>query len=604
MSYGPSSFELLEPLIPTRKKEKSGPELFWNDRGKFEFRIEFGSFVRKPEEAASCFNSFMPRGKKKGGLGAALVNGQRRARQEHRDSSREAEMIASLGFESVGATKKSVTETNDLETFLSDALLAEKNFASQRGAQVIDLNARESTLSVVQPRPSISVAALSDFNTLPIPRRPRWTRDTSVEELNRLEKESFLNWRRAIAEKEEANPDVAVSPFEKNLEFWKQLWRVVERSDVVVQVLDARNPLLFRSEDLEAFVSEVGACKKNLVLLNKADLITEAEMKAWTEYFDKQKLRCVFFSAKMEQEKLSQGTRDDSSIVSSLTNRTQLLLVLEGLAREAMTKRNDVGENTKATVGMTGFPNVGKSSVINVLMGTTPTDHSKTRVSVAATPGHTKHFQTLVLSEGTVLCDCPGLVFPVFSSKATFLVSGILPIDEIRGRDFLPAVEIVCSCISRKTFEEVFSLRFPLAEGVEVMSAGMLLEEYCRSRGIHESIAAREVLKAFVSGKLLHCMPPPELDDDAEEEKEVHKDLQEALEEFDLENELEGEAIGFGKNASRRRQRHGKKHRKARDPDPYGGGNFFGVHVASKKEAKVLKKQVNKEQRKMGNSQT
>jgi hypothetical protein len=44
-----------------------------------------------------------------------------------------------------------------------------------------------------------------------------------------------------------------LTPFEKNLEVWRQLWRVLERSDAIVQVVDARDPLFYRSEDLEAY---------------------------------------------------------------------------------------------------------------------------------------------------------------------------------------------------------------------------------------------------------------------------------------------------------------------------------------------------------------
>jgi ribosome biogenesis GTPase A len=44
-----------------------------------------------------------------------------------------------------------------------------------------------------------------------------------------------------------------MTPFEKNLEVWRQLWRVLERSDAVVQVVDSRDPLFYRSEDLEAY---------------------------------------------------------------------------------------------------------------------------------------------------------------------------------------------------------------------------------------------------------------------------------------------------------------------------------------------------------------
>lgn len=84
-----------------------------------------------------------------------------------------------------------------------------------------------------------------------------------------------------------------MTPFERNLEVWRQLWRVVERSHLVVQIVDARNPLVFRCEDLERYVTECGwgagieqgdekeAAKElkrnNLLLINKADLLDEGQ---------------------------------------------------------------------------------------------------------------------------------------------------------------------------------------------------------------------------------------------------------------------------------------------------------------------------------------
>ena len=46
---------------------------------------------------------------------------------------------------------------------------------------------------------------------------------------------------------EDAETTLKVTPFEKNMEVWRQLWRVVERSDLVIQIVDARHPLMFRS---------------------------------------------------------------------------------------------------------------------------------------------------------------------------------------------------------------------------------------------------------------------------------------------------------------------------------------------------------------------
>jgi large subunit GTPase 1 len=87
-----------------------------------------------------------------------------------------------------------------------------------------------------------------------------------------------------------------LTPFEKNLEFWRQLWRVAEKrfapiylnflvrqilflSDIIVQIVDARNPLLFRCEDLESYVRELSVDNKkiNVILVNKADLLTDEQ---------------------------------------------------------------------------------------------------------------------------------------------------------------------------------------------------------------------------------------------------------------------------------------------------------------------------------------
>lgn len=69
-------------------------------------------------------------------------------------------------------------------------------------------------------------------------------------------------------------------------------------SDVVVQILDARNPLLFRCEDLEKYVNEVDPEKINVLLLNKSDFLTEEQRRIWANYFDDVGIKIAFFSAK------------------------------------------------------------------------------------------------------------------------------------------------------------------------------------------------------------------------------------------------------------------------------------------------------------------
>ena len=136
---------------------------------------------------------------------------------------------------------------------------------------------------------------------LRVPRRPPWTKTMTTAQLDRQEKDAFLEWRRGLAEYvlyvlllllHPSNPlarlqdrdNFLLTPFERNIEVWRQLWRVLERSHLVVQIVDARNPLRFRCEDLEAYVQDVEGAegeagtgrekRRSLLLINKADLLT------------------------------------------------------------------------------------------------------------------------------------------------------------------------------------------------------------------------------------------------------------------------------------------------------------------------------------------
>src|SRR5579859_4770891 len=138
-------------------------------------------------------------------------------------------------------------------------------------------------------------------SALTVPRRPPWTPETTPVELERAERDAFLDWRRGLARLQESD-DLLLTPFERNLEVWRQLWRVIERSDLVVQIVDARNPLLFRTEDLERYVKEVDPKKRNLLLINKSDMLTDDMREQWATYFEEKGINYKFFSAYLAKE--------------------------------------------------------------------------------------------------------------------------------------------------------------------------------------------------------------------------------------------------------------------------------------------------------------
>lgn len=487
---------------------------------------------------------------------------------------------------------QSITEQTHIDEFLATAELAGVEFQAEK----LNVNfVHRTTTGVLTEAEKKTIHAVQEANRefLRIPRRPPWNVTTTPEQLAEAERMSFLSWRRNLAKLQDVD-DLTLTPFEKNLEFWRQLWRVIEKSDVVIQILDARNPLLFRCEDLEAYVKEVNPNKDNLLLLNKSDFLTESQREAWSQYFRQNNVKAVFFSALSSQEQIDE--RDEAGEISdeedhvcnekgthlheeckehehelidkgdgSNANVEECRQDLEklhaqlkeypGQNRTATTAPNEqttaVMETTTdlsqsplsnfvsssrllnrrelievfrtihtkkrvsekfVTIGMVGYPNVGKSSTINSLL-------EEKKVPVSATPGKTKHFQTLYLTDDILLCDCPGLVFPGFvSTKEEMIISGILPVDQLR--DEVPPINLVASQIPREVFENVLSITLPRPrEGEdpnrpptseELLNAYGFMRGFMTQRGIPDNPrSARYILKAFLNGKLLYAHAPP-----------------------------------------------------------------------------------------------
>ncbi|KAJ8326072.1 hypothetical protein QVD99_006581 [Batrachochytrium dendrobatidis] len=485
---------------------------------------------------------------------------------------------------------QSITQENDLEAFLSTAQLAGTEFTAEKlNVMVLDTQSFKPVLPTAEEEQKTLMLHEEHKDRLTVPRRPKWTKSTTPDELKLLERNSFLEWRRGLVFLEETE-GLIMTPYERNIEVWRQLWRVVERSDLVVQIVDGRNPLLFQCKDLEKYVKEVSPVKKNLLLINKADLLTAKQREAWADYFDEQGISYKFFSAAMakkkivleqEAEKLERemaelkleenqepkNVNDDLVSVSELEDDDEeaemyaIRQLQEGIRRprrmqvmhdeEEEEEVDDLDEcqddlspririigaedlydlfveecpyttrednpDAKVNIGFVGYPNVGKSSTLNALVGAK-------KVAVGSTPGKTKHFQTIHMSDKLVLCDCPGLVFPSFATtKAEMVCNGILPIDQLR--EYVEPASLVAQRIPKYYLEAVYGItiktrgiegnlvnRAPTSE--EFLSAYAVARGYTKaSQGNpDEARAARYILKDYVNGKLLFIHPPPSFD--------------------------------------------------------------------------------------------
>eukprot|EP00268_Persea_americana_P031451 TRINITY_DN3063_c0_g1_i1.p1 TRINITY_DN3063_c0_g1~~TRINITY_DN3063_c0_g1_i1.p1 ORF type:complete len:601 (+),score=144.90 TRINITY_DN3063_c0_g1_i1:342-2144(+) len=489
----------------------------------------------------------------KTGLGRSLVKHHNQMIQQSKDKGR-------FYHRQQKRVLESVTEVGDIEAVIEQAEEADRIYTIDNPLPNLlinlDVSSAGNDLTPAEKREQQIEEEALYASSLRVPRRPPWNSKMSVEELDANERQAFLVWRRNLARLEE-NEKLVLTPFEKNLDIWRQLWRVLERSDLLVMVVDARDPLFYRCPDLEAYAREIDEHKRTLLLVNKADLLPFDVRQSWANYFQRHGILYVFWSAKaasaaLEGKKLisspwvNQNKLQDLNLSNEDTKiygRDELLARLQTEAESIVSRRDldckDKGLHSPigsasgqvakhVIVGFVGYPNVGKSSTINALVG-------EKRTGVTSTPGKTKHFQTLIISDELVLCDCPGLVFPSFSSSRYEMVaSGVLPID--RMTEHREAVQVVANRVPRHILEGVYNITLPKPKPYESQSrpplASELLRVYCSSRGYvsssglpDETRAARQILKDYIDGKLTHFEMPPEIvseDGDGEVEEDEH----------------------------------------------------------------------------------
>lgn len=159
--------------------------------------------------------------------------------------------------------------------------------------------------------------------------------------------------------------------------------------DLVIEIIDSRIPLSSRNPIIDELVGN----KRRIIVLGKSDLADEKASAIWREHFEKQ------------------GNRAISLNLQSGENIKQLLKLLE----QEEAKRNEV-KSFKRPLRMmiVGVPNVGKSSLINRLIG-------KRSTKTGDRPGVTKGKQWVTLSNGMQLLDTPGILWPKFEDPSVGL---------------------------------------------------------------------------------------------------------------------------------------------------------------------------------------
>lgn len=230
------------------------------------------------------------------------------------------------------------------------------------------------------------------------------------------------------------------------------LYENIKLVDIIIEVLDARIPISSHNPD----IVDIYQNKERVIVLNKADMADPAITKLWIDWYQKKGLNVIPFSS-----------------IQSKGKKELILLLRKSIKSKVDRLYENKGVRMTVRAMIIGIPNVGKSTLINQLAGSS-------RALTGDKPGITRGKQWIKVDPYLELMDTPGLLWPKLDDAV--VARHLAYVGSIKD-EILDSHELCTSLLNelKATFPKGLMERFKLDQleetGLEI------LESICKKRG-------------------------------------------------------------------------------------------------------------------------